>query len=462
MPTPFDNRLLLVHWIAKPLRPTRDIFGHIDPRASELGISARDFCQWARRTFPNLSGISVKTLHGVVWQGSGGSDDPHDVRAITSLDRLQDWLRACNESSLELHTWCVPVGRVNGNSLVKQETALLAQIMNTHVDGVGLKSLSLDVEAGSGFWMGNQGDMSEYWGRLRTGLPDKTHVAVILDYRFRTQGHTAFITGWATQADSLHPMVYPGEFFPSAQDMPIQREMQRAFAELKGFNKPVIPMLQLHDASGPVKRLTRPEEVTSQAEWAFKCGARGVTYFRTGTDHFQSSKWPGLAAVKLPGSVPPIRPAIPPNSVVLWPGDPGYTETLYDNNPPEVPMQTIEDVYGKPAHYKGTVSAQGATVEYRPPLPARGAYRVEVFIPAHLANAQVQYRVMDRPGQPDAEIVTPAIDQGRYSNQWVSLGDYDLDPALPDSGKVSLTDTGPDAPRQTVVFGAVCWSQLPR
>ena len=46
MPTPFDNRLLLVHWIARPLRPTRDVFGNIDPRANELGFSARDFCHW--------------------------------------------------------------------------------------------------------------------------------------------------------------------------------------------------------------------------------------------------------------------------------------------------------------------------------------------------------------------------------------------------------------------------------
>lgn len=461
MATPFDNRLLLVHWIAKPLRPTRDIFGNIDPRAGELGISVRDFCQWARRTFPNLSGISVKTLHGVVWQGSGGSDDPQDVRAITSLDRLKDWLRACNEANLELHTWCVPVGRVNGNSLVKQETGLLAQIMTTQVDGVGLKSLSLDVETGAGFWMGNDQDVSEYWGRLRTGLPD-THVAVILDYRFRTQGHAAFITTWANQANSLHPMVYPGEFFPAAQDMPIEREMRRAFAELKPFNKPVVPMLQLHDASGPVKRLTRPEEVSGQADWAFKLGALGITYFRTGTDHFQSSKWPGLAAVQMPGSVPPIPPPIPPNSVVMWPGDAGYTETLYPENPPDAAIQSITDVYGKSARYKGTVSAQGATIEYRPPLPARGAYRVEVFIPARLANAQVQYRVMDRPGQPDAEIVTAPIDQGRFSNQWVSLGDYDFDPSQTDAGKVSLTDEGPDAPRQIVVFGAVRWVNLPR
>ncbi len=461
MATPFDNRLLLVHWIAKPLRPTRDVFGNIDPRAGELGLSARDFCQWARRTFPNLSGISVKTLHGVVWQGSGGSDDPQDVRAITSLDRLKDWLRACNESSLELHAWCVPVGRANGNSLIQQEANLLAQVMAARVDGVGVKSLSLDVEAGRGFWMGNDQDVSEYWGRLRAGLPG-VHVAVILDYRFRAQGHAAFITGWASQADSLHPMVYPGEFFPTAPDMPIQREMQRAFAELKSFNKPVVPMLQLHDASTPVKRLTRPEEISAQADWALKQGAAGLTYFRTGTDHFQSSKWPGFAAVQMPGAVSPAPPPIPANAVVLWPGDPGYTETLYPENPPDAAVQQTQDVYGKPARYKGTVSAQGATVEYRPPLPLRGAYRVEVFIPARLATASVPYHVMDRPGQPDSEIVTPAIDQSRFSNQWVSLGDYDFDPSQPDAGKVSLTDVGPDAPRRTVVFGAVRWVNLPR
>jgi len=461
MPTPFDNRLLLVHWIARALRPTRDVFGKIDPRAGELGISVRDFCQWARRNFPNLSGLSVKTMHGVVWQGAGGSDDPHDVRAITSLDRLNDWLRACNESNLELHTWCVPVGRVNGNSLVQQETSLLAQVMSTRVDGVGVKSLSLDVEAGRGFWTGTDADVAEYWSRLRSALP-QTHVAVILDYRFRTQGHTAFITGWASQADSLHPMVYPGEFFPGAADMPIEREMRRAFAELKGFNKPVVPMLQAHDASGTIKRLTRPEEITAQADWALKVGAPGFTFFRTGTDHFQSSKWPGFAAIKLPGSVTPVPPPLPPGAIVIWPGSAGYTETLYPENPPDAPVKSILDVYGKPARYKGTVSAQGATIEYRPPLPARGAYRVEVFIPAGLATAQVQYRVMDRPGQPDAEIVTPPIDQSRYSNQWVSLGDYDFDPSQADAGKVSLTDDGPDTPRQIVVFGAVRWVPLPR
>ena len=90
MTTPFDNRLLLVHWIARPLRPTRDIFVNIDPRANELGFSARDFCHWARANFPRLSGISVKSLHGTVWQGSGGSDNRQNPHAITSLDRLRD------------------------------------------------------------------------------------------------------------------------------------------------------------------------------------------------------------------------------------------------------------------------------------------------------------------------------------------------------------------------------------
>ncbi len=461
MATPFDNRLLLIHWIARTLRPTRDSFGNIDPRANELGYSIRDFCAWARRAFPNLSGISVKSLHGVVWQGAGGSDDPRDLRAITSLDRLRDWIRACNEFNLELHTWAVPIGRVNGVSILDREVAQLTQVMAVRVDGVGVRSLSLDVEAGSGFWTGTLTDVRDYTRRLRSSLPN-SHLAVILDYRFRRQGRESFITPWAQWADSLHPMVYPGEFFPSGPTMPIEREMQRAFGELAPFGKPIVPMLQAHDATRPVKRLTRPDEVLEQAQSALRQGAPGLSFFRTGTDHFQSSKWPGFAAIRLPGAVVPTPPEIPANATVLWPGDPGYTETVYPDNPSGAPMRQTVDVYGKAARYKLTVSFQGATVEYRPRLPQRGAYRVSVFIPAGLANALVEYRVMDRPGQPDAEIVTPALDQGRFSNQWVSLGDYDFDPVHPDAGKVSLTDIGPDNPARTVVFGAVRWVPLPR
>jgi hypothetical protein len=461
MATPFDNRLLLVHWIARPLRPTRDIFGNIDPRANELGVSIRDFCLWVRRTFPNVHGISVKTLHGAMWQGGGGSDDPQDQRAITSPDRLRDWLRACNEANLELHTWCVPVGRVNGNSIVHLEIAQLTQAMSVQVDGKGIASLSLDVEAGQGFWTGTQADVIDYWNKLRSSLPNH-HIALILDFRFRRQGREAFITPWITRSDSLHPMVYPGEFFPSTNPMPVEREVTRAFDELRGFGKPIVPMLQLHDASRPVKRRTTAAEITEQADCSLRQGAAGLTYFRTGTDHFQSDKWPGLRAVRMPVPVIGLPPEIPAQAVVMWPLEAGYAETIYAHNPAGAPVQQMLDIYGKPARYKRTVPDQGATVEYRPQLPARGAYRVQAFIPAGVANASVEYRVMDRPGQPDAEIVTPALDQGRFSDQWITLGDFDFDPDQPDSGKVSLTDIGPDNPRRTVVFGAMRWVRLPR
>jgi hypothetical protein len=199
-----------------------------------------------------------------------------------------------------------------------------------------------------------------------------------------------------------------------------------------------------------------------QARSALRQGALGLSFFRTGTDHFQSSKWPGFAGIQMPGVVVPTPPQIPANAIVVWPRDPGYTETVYPDNPSNAPMRQTTDVYGKPVHFKHTVSFQGATVEYRPRLPQRGAYRVLAFIPAALANAMAEYRVMDRPGQPDAEIVTPPIDQSRFSNQWISLGDFDFDPAHPDAGKVSLTDIGPDNPARTVVFGAVQWLPLPR
>jgi len=468
MPTPFDNRLLLIHWVARTLRPTRDIFGRIDPRAGELGISIRDFCLWARREFPNLSGISIKTNQGQYWQGFSGNENSSDVRAITSLDRVRDWLRACNEANLELHVWCVPVGRPGGVNTIANEIALIARIMSVQVDGVGIKSLSLDVEAGPSYWVGTSQDAYNYMSGLRNNLAG-THIAVILDYRFRAQNRdrSRYVDPWANGADSLHPMVYPSEFFPWTNPMPIEREMRRAFTELAEFGKPIVPMAQAHDTSysggsNPVQRLTTAQEILDQARWAFQLGAAGVTFFRTGTDHFQSSKWPGFSAIQPPAPVPPAPPPIPEGAIVIWPTGRGYNETVYAENPPEAPMQTAQDIYGQPARYKKTVSAQGATVEYLPVLPRAGAYRVEVFIPAALANARVEYRVMDRPGQEDAEIVTPPTDQARFSNQWVALGDYDFDPTQPGAGKVSLTDIGPDSPRQTVVFGAVRWVPLPR
>ena len=76
MPTPLTTACLLVHWIARPLRPTRDMFGNIDPRANELGFSARDFCHWARANFPAPERHLGQILHGTVWQGLGGSDNP--------------------------------------------------------------------------------------------------------------------------------------------------------------------------------------------------------------------------------------------------------------------------------------------------------------------------------------------------------------------------------------------------
>lgn len=460
MLTPYDHRSLLVHWTARTLRPLRDVFGQLDPRAGELGISARDFCRWARTTFPRLTGFMVKTFHGTTWQGNG-SDNAADVRALTSLDRLRDWLRACNEYGFELHTWVVPVGRVGTTSLVNREVSLLAQVMSLQVDGVGLRSLALDVEFGQGFWAGTAADVTSYWQGLRARLPS-AHIAVILDYRFRLQGRTAKITPWANAADSLHPMVYPGEFFPGSTVMPIEREMRRAFSELQSFGKPVVPMLQLHDAVNPVKRRTTAQDITDQAQWAMQLGAKGLTFFRTGTDHFQSAKWSAMANLQL-GQTPPPPPPIPANAIVLWPTQSGCTETVYGDNPADAPMLGSTDIYGKPLRYKKTVSGQGATMEYVPRLPGAGAYRIEVFIPAGLANARVEYRVLDRPGQDDPEITTQPFDQGHFANQWLMLGEFDLNPALgPGAGKVSVTDVGPDNPRHTVVFGAVRWVPLER
>ena len=296
MTTPFDNRLLLVHWIAKPLRPTRDIFGNIDPRANELGFSARDFCQWARAHLPTPERHFGQD-RCTAWSGRApaAATIPQDVRAITSLDRLRDWLRACNEVDLELHTWCVPVGRVERRQH-RQAGSRPADPDDDHPGG----------RRGRQIAVARRGEPARASGpAMRQDVPQLLGPAARRPARYARRGHPRLsfphagarglyhrlgqrrptaCTRWCTRAN----------FSPAAKDMPIEREMRRAFAELKLFNKPIVPMLQPHDASSPVKRLTRPEEITAQADWAMQLGAPGLTYFRTGTDHFQSSQVAGL------------------------------------------------------------------------------------------------------------------------------------------------------------------------
>jgi multidrug efflux pump len=152
-------------------------------------------------------------------------------------------------------------------------------------------------------------------------------------------------------------MVYPGEFFPTSQDMPIEREMRRAFAELQRFNKPVVPMLQAHDASSAVKRLTRPEEITAQADWAMRLGAAGITYFRTGTDHFQSSKWPGFAGIQ----------------VKDWKQRQRATKEILTGDPAKF---GADGLYAK----LSAISGVQAYPQLPPPLPGAGNFDVEYIV----------------------------------------------------------------------------------
>jgi murein DD-endopeptidase MepM/ murein hydrolase activator NlpD len=105
------------------------------------------------------------------------------------------------------------------------------------------------------------------------------------------------------------------------------------------------------------------------------------------------------------------------------------------------------------------------SVDYRLPANApAGRYRIETFIPGiHAVARQAVYTVSHnwRSGQPPFDSALTLIDQAELYDQWVSLGEYHLDPAQnPLSGRVRQVDLSREDPPVELAFGPVRYIPL--
>jgi murein DD-endopeptidase MepM/ murein hydrolase activator NlpD len=105
-----------------------------------------------------------------------------------------------------------------------------------------------------------------------------------------------------------------------------------------------------------------------------------------------------------------------------------------------------------------------------PETAAAGRYRIEVYIPQVFKDLSTQalYRVktgvLVGDGKKTYTEVTVKVDQSKHISQWVSLGEFDLDPdPHPDPangslvGQVSQFDDSADVPNVFITFGPVRW-----
>lgn len=127
------------------------------------------------------------------------------------------------------------------------------------------------------------------------------------------------------------------------------------------------------------------------------------------------------------------------------------------NNSPPSAMRYYRDLLaGNGGHFWWTYSTNAldtCSVRWTPDIPVEGMYNVSAFIPAEYSTASGARYVITHSNGLD----TVYINQGNYSNEWVSLGDFLFSPGY--SHNVKLGDaTGTQS--QYICFDDMRWHLL--
>ncbi len=279
---PFDNKILLVNFQGK----------------TTPGKNVDDLAKIIRNKMPNVSGVMLKTSNGLSWQGRLGNDS--DAKAITGTTRIKEWVSSFEKLGLDVHVWGVPRAK---NRIHGGESPDLVEEANKFIKAAkvsGVKSLLLDVEHGKSYWQGTPAEARKLMTLIREGLGDNFHIGLILDPRLN-RNFNYWVKPWIPFVDSLHPMVYPilfGDF------KTIEQHISDAFTNLGKYDKPIFPMLQAFGEDG--KRPTM-EQITHQGNAALNHGAKGISFFRLGSDnwgfdgkpHMGEDEYTGISKIKI-------------------------------------------------------------------------------------------------------------------------------------------------------------------
>ncbi|HLB48687.1 MAG TPA: hypothetical protein VJL59_16895 [Anaerolineales bacterium] len=416
MPTPYDGKILLVQ-----------VKGQFLARKS-IGDVSRMIVD----NVPNVDGVFLQTSQGREWQGKFDND----AKEINGPNEISQWVSAMASRGLDTHVWGIPHGLS-----IQEEAQKFIDAAKTP----GVKSLGLDVEHGANYYRGTADAARQMMQLIRDALGWDFHIALILDAR-RNRPFNVFVDPWLPLANSLHPMVYPKDFGKPAQDV-----LDAAFSLLQPYGKPIVPMLQSYNG-------VNPADITLQGNYAFQKGAAGISYFCLGDRQMNAPEFAAVAAVQSPGKQKrPTPEKLPPGAVGLWPDDArGYSENVYENVASR-PWHDFRDAYGHNARWKLTSPTNDVAVSYTPNLPAPGRYSVEIFIPLENAEAtRADYHVIYHDGGQEKERQVK-IDQSARSDEWASLGVFDLDSRTPGDGRVNVTDFSDEQPSQPVAFAGVRW-----
>lgn len=138
----------------------------------------------------------------------------------------------------------------------------------------------------------------------------------------------------------------------------------------------------------------------------------------------------------------------------LYTGQDGY----YDGHDGDMPTATLTpfDWNGQTMKYAlSRADRSSVWAAWVPQLPSAGDYEISVWVPGRKATTRgARYKIHGVVGH--AQPVEVTIDQLAYSDAWVPLGTFKLDPAVPESGHVYLNDWTREDGR-CVAFAGMRW-----
>ncbi len=418
--TPYDGKIAIWHWKGDVLPET----------------SIEDVVRNIKMAAPHVTQLWVKTSDatdrsGAQWQGYW---DTKRALAIDGPESIDRWVAVLERYGMEFHAWCVPKG-----THLEAETNIIIQTCKRP----GVKSLILDVEPYAGFWQGGREGIRPYMMRIRRAIPGAFHIGMSIDPRSH---HFASVypEEWSPFINSVHPQVYWATFRETPEDA-----LKEAFDVWGHYGKTIIPVLD-GDAN-PTDMNTAITLATQRHR------SPGLSWWRLGT--ITPARWQVINQPIKPGTpVPTPLPTPEPGTdeIVIKPGDAGYNSGSYTG---QQEFLSFQGTWGWEVKYKATEARSSKVwVGWSPALQVSGKYEIATFVPArHATTTNARFKINGVQGAA-SEVMVP-IDQSRYSNQWITLGIYDLDKNSNGAGTVFLNDLTGETGKE-IAFDAMRWRRV--
>jgi murein DD-endopeptidase MepM/ murein hydrolase activator NlpD len=416
-PTPYDGKVAVWHWKGDVLPENT-----IDEVARNIKAAA-----------PNVNQLWVKIADatrrdGAQWQGFWDTKRNLAIDGPQSIDR---WVQTLGRYGIEFHAWCVPKG-----TLIDAETNILIQACTRP----GVRSLILDVEPYEGFWEGGREAIRPFMTRLRRSLPGSYHIGMSVDPR-RHHYESIFPQEWFPFVNSIHPQSYWATFRRTPDET-----LRETYETWGSFGRPIIPILQGDSDSDDIAQAVI---LSSQRH-----RAKGYSFWRLGV--ITPDAWNVIKQgtnVK-PGPLPDPTPV--GQEIVIRPRDPGFSSGTYTGRPE---FSEFQNSWGWKTLHKAT-EAQTSKVWARwvPRLTESGRYEISTFVPGrHSSTKNARFKINNVRGSAGEIVVN--IDQSRYSNEWVTLGIFDLDRNTANAGVTFLNDLTGETGKE-IAFDAIRYRQL--